>query len=238
MIGYKGVILKCGVLRSKYGDIFELGVPREEQEVDDGIGFTEAGYSFCGSIEEVIYHENFVNTEKQRIYRDVRLFEIDTMNGIIYGDSYHYKTSNIKLVREITQKEIIEYLSNKKEAKSKVIDEVGQEIFNAYLNEDISPYQLLLNVSELDDLYVRSCMRLGQKDLCKQDLNRKLESKTCGKCNGLSWPGDLHSNELSYLYLLARKKILDGANIASVDEYEKLKSMNGKKECASLQRLL
>lgn len=46
MTGYKGIIYRAGILRSKgngqeLGDIFELGVPKQKAAVTGGIGFSE-----------------------------------------------------------------------------------------------------------------------------------------------------------------------------------------------------
>lgn len=237
MKGYKGVILKNGILRSKYNDIFEVGVPREKHDVDDGgVAFTEAGYSFCGSIEDVIYHEKYISTSKGRQYREVRLFEIDTMEGQICGNSYHHKASIIKLVREVTQKEILEYLTNNAVAKKDVIDEVRSDVFETYSTEVILPYRLINKEEEIEDLYVRACARLGQVGLCNQSSIGKLHQRDCEGCIGISWTLDLLTYEKDYLYLLARKQLIEGADLSSINEYNKLISMNCGKEYESLQR--
>lgn len=127
MIGYKGVVLKNGILRSKYGDIFEVDIPREYQEVDDGVAFTECGYSFCETIEEVVCHENFIMSLEHRRIRDVRLFEVDTLDEKVIGKSYHYKASRIKLVREVSKNEIIKYFEDNILAKQRLIRQLKKE---------------------------------------------------------------------------------------------------------------
>ena len=59
MFGYKGIQYINGILRAKAssgktGDIFEVGVPKQKVKIDDGAGFSDNGYSFCGKMEEVL----------------------------------------------------------------------------------------------------------------------------------------------------------------------------------------
>lgn len=238
MKGYKGIVLKTGILRSKYDDIFEVGIPREFHDVDDGFAFSEAGYSFCGTIEDVIYHENYICTEKQRRCREVRLFEIDTENGKVVGESsYHLKTTNIKIIREVTQHEILEYLKANKKAMEQVLKEVGKDVFETYICEEIEPYRRLYDIKDIENVYVKSCLRIGQKELCSQDISAKLDLLRCNDCIGINWRGDLLSNEADYLYLLARKKLIEGMDISLIEEYQRLCSMKKKKECDSLKRI-
>lgn len=242
MIGYKGVVLRNGVLRSKYEDIFEVNVPRETEKVDDGMAFTECGYSFCGTIEDVILHENFILSQVQRKIRDVRLFEIDTLDGHVIGTSYHHKSSKIMLTREIPQEEIIEYFLMNLKAKELMekalkIDGAGTSVYEEYCTICIEPYRLIEDIDEIEDTYVHSCARLGQKGLCKQILSNGLKVSDCDGCSGFDMALGPRDFEEDYLYLLARRKIKMGLSLDSIDEYLRLAANNSKNEIAGLKLL-
>lgn len=243
MIGYKGIILTNGVLRSKYGDIFEINVPREYQEVDDGMAFSECGYSFCGTIEEVSYYESFIAPMQTRKFRDVRLFEIDTLDGTVIGSSSHYKSSKIKVVREITQNEIIGYFKNNTAAMEKMLkgpDWTGEkcDTYGLYCSEKIEDYKYIDDIDEMEDLYIRSCERLEQKGLCQQkDLLQKLKISGCNGCFGYYILGGPKTYKEDYLYLLARRKIKNGMNLEQIEEYDNLKARRKKNEIKALELL-
>lgn len=242
MIGYKGVILRNGILRSKYEDIFEVNIPREYQEVDDGIAFSECGYSFCGTVEEVVFHENFICSLKQRRIRDVRLFEIDTLDGKVIGDSYHYKASKIKLVREVPKNEIITYFASNPSARNVMLgslerDGKNSNFYAEYCAEEFELYRLIEDRNEIEELYVRSCGRLGQKGLCQQDLSKRLKICECNGCLGFGIPLGPKTYEADYLYLLARRKLKMGIDLEHIDEYKELKKRKQKYEVAGLELL-
>ena len=83
MVGYKGIILNYGILKSKYEQKFELGIEAPKVAVDDGIAFSEAGYSFCGTMEEVLLHMNYLDVSMNKAKLDIRLFEIETLGKVI-----------------------------------------------------------------------------------------------------------------------------------------------------------
>lgn len=108
MVGYKGIILNYGILKSKYEQKFELGIEAPKVAVDDGIAFSEAGYSFCGTMEEVLLHMNYLDVSMNKAKLDIRLFEIETLGKVI-GNSAHYKAESIILKREVVAEEIVRY---------------------------------------------------------------------------------------------------------------------------------
>lgn len=242
MIGYKGVVLKNNILRSKYGDIFEVGIPREENSVDDGNAFAECGYSFCGKIEEVIPNEDFFITPEQRIYREVRLFQIDTLDGKIIGSSQHYKTSKIKLIREVTKNEIINYFENNINAKiyvEKYYAKIGDKIekYEIYRNDISEDYKVIYNKEEIEKICVKSCARFGQNDLCLQSKNEILKLNNCEGCLGNGINLGPKSYERDYLYLIARSKLMDKIALSDIDEYNMLKDNREQNEVRSLELL-
>lgn len=224
MIGYKGVVLKNGILRSKYGDIFEVDIPREYQEVDDGVAFTECGYSFCGTIEEVVCHENFIMSLEHRRIRDVRLFEVDTLDEKVIGKSYHYKASRIKLVREVSKNEIIKYFEDNILAKQRLIRQLKKEkkcldIYDKYCSEEYEEYRIIEDADEIEDLYVHSCMQIYQENLCKQNNLKYLKISNCESCFGYKIRHGPKTYVADYLYLLARRKLNMGLSLNQIDEY-------------------
>lgn len=242
MKGYKGVVLKNGILRSKYQDIFEINIPREYQEVDEGIGFSECGYSFCGTIEDVVCHENFICSYQQRKLRDVRLFEIDTLDGKVIGESYHFKTSKIKLIREVTKEEIVKYFKDNTLARDKMIDhitsrEMDSSVYEEYCLDRYEGYRLIEEVEEIEDLYVRSCYRLYQDNLCQQKSSRNLKLAECNGCNGFEMLLGPKACEADYLYLLARRKLKGGLPLIEIEEYVTLVEKRCKNEVDGLRLL-
>lgn len=243
MIGYKGIVLKNGILRSKYDDIFEINVPRERQELNDNVAFTECGYSFCDSIEDVIKYENYIMSSKQRFYREVRLFQIETLDGMVLERSGHYKTSSIKVVREINQKKIIDYFSSKQNLIKKIKDYLFSNyknfyIFEEYCNDKVEDYRMITDADKIQDLCIRSCVRLGQQDFCKQDLmSRILKYYKYIESDGNNLPLSPKSYEIDYFYLMARSKIKSKIQLGDIKEYNILKRYNKKYEIESLQRL-
>ena len=202
MIGYKGVILYHGILKSKYKQAFELGIAAPMLQVDDGFAFSEAGYSFCGTMEEVLYHMNYLNVATNNAMQDTRLFEIET-SGQVVGGSYHYKAESITLKREILAPEIVDYFK-KKQFDGKLGEIVSESLPN-YLEHPPVPYKEYESVEEIEKIMVTSCLRLGQKDLCMQDPP-KWDFDICKSCLGYAWLGDPGSYEEDYHYLCEKLK--------------------------------
>ena len=194
MIGYKGIELRNGILRSKYNDIFELNVPTEPMEVDDGIAFTEAGYSFCGRIEQVVSHENILPALKHPASRDIRLFEIESIGDVV-GSSYHYKSTQIIVKREITQAELITYLDGNDNAQEYIFKNITKEQFSAYKSLNIDDYHIITSEKDIEKTYVKSCARLGQAHLCCQTDNGDLQLSLCDSCTGINWYLNLKTYE-------------------------------------------
>lgn len=242
MKGYKGVVLRNGILRSKYEDIFEVNIPREYQEVDDGIAFSECGYSFCGTIEDVVCHESFICSHQQRNVRDVRLFEIDTLDGKVLGGSYHFKTSKIMLTREVPKEEIVKYFKDNTLARDKMIDHIasgktGSSIYEEYCLDRYEGYRLIEEAEEIEDLYVRSCARLYQDKLCQQKCSRNLKLSECNGCFGFEILLGPKTYEADYLYLLSRRKLKRGLPLIEIEEYVALVEKGCKNEVAGLRLL-
>lgn len=197
MTGYKGVILYHGILKSKYRQVFELGIATPMLQVDDGLAFSEAGYSFCGTMEEVLYHMNYLSVATNNAMQDTRLFEIET-TGQVVGASYHYKAESITLKREILAPEIVDYFTKKR------FDGKLGEIISEYLPEykrcSPVPYKECESIEEIRKIMVTSCLRLGQKDLCRQDPP-KWDYDICKSCTGYAWLGDPGSYEEDYYRL-------------------------------------
>lgn len=242
MIGYKGVELRNGILRSKYKDIFEINVPREFHKIYDGIGFSDNGYSFCGSIEDVLFHECYISPMVRRKNRDIRLFEIDTLDGDVIGESYHYKSSKIMLTREISQDEIIQYYSDNANARSMMLKRLkqvdfGEKIYEEYCSCDVKPYMLITDIFEIEDTYVHSCGRLLQSSRCQQKYATGLRVLGCEGCAMFNFADGPKECEQDYLYLLARRKLYMGENLKDIEEYSILIKKKCKEETAGLKLL-
>lgn len=241
MIGYKGIALHHGILRSKIrsgtsGDIFELNVPKEIQEINNGIAFSEIGYSFCGSMEDVLNHEPYITPLEDRKpgFVDSRLFEIDTLDSECIGSSYHYKAKQIKLVREVPFDEIVDYLDSyfrrHPNAEKKAL-------FARYRKEPIPAYTPVYDVKEIEKLFVRECIRLFQEDMCVQTPGNEYSLDKCKEClngHGAYLAMDALSEENDLLYLLARSKVHFGQSLDSIEEYAMLKERNYITEARSI----
>lgn len=221
MKGYKGIEYSNGILRSKYNSIFEVGIPTPHVEIDSGIAFSEAGYSYAKTIEDVVYWEDFIQSDNVGL-RPVRLFEIETV-GDYTGSPNHYKAESIIVKREVQQAEILEYLSNNSEAFSVVLSEVGMETFEKYKRRTIIEYTREVEEEKIKKIYLNSCLRKGQEGLCLQDSNCSSNLELCESCSGKEWNGSLKSNEQDYWYLLSRAKLLQGHSLNSIEYYRRLK---------------
>lgn len=221
MKGYKGIEYRNGILRSKYNSIFEVGIPTPHVEIDSGIGFSESGYSYSKTIEDVVYWEDFIQSDNVAL-RQIRLFEIETV-GDYTGSTNHYKAESIIVKREVQQAEILEYLSDNSEAFNVVLSEVGAETFEKYKRRTIIGYTKEIEEEKINTIYLNSCLRKDQKGLCLQDSNGSGSLELCESCSGKEWNGSLKSNEHEYWYLLSRAKLLQGHSLNSIECYRKLK---------------
>ena len=82
-------------------------------------------------------------------------------------------------------------------------------------------YTLITDSDEINMTLIKNCLRLEQKNICKQDSKEFVLSK-CEKCEGSMWNGDVFYDLTDYYYLHARKKLYDGMNIEDIEEYHKL----------------
>ncbi|MBN3407949.1 hypothetical protein CJF15_02015 [Clostridium botulinum] len=221
MKGYKGIGYRNGILRSKYNSIFEVGIPTPHMEIDSGIGFSESGYSYCKTIEDVIYWEHFIQIDSSAL-REIRLFEIESV-GDYTGTGDHYKAESIIVKREVPQAEILEYLLYNLAAFKVVLSEVGMETFKKYKSRTIIEYTREIEEEKIKRIYVNSCLRKNQKGLCLQESYSSSDLKLCENCAGKEWGGSLKSNEHDYWYLLSRAKLLQGYSLNSIEYYKKLK---------------
>ena len=236
MKGYKGIEVRRGILRSKYNSIFELNIPAQERDLmENTIAFSECGYSFCGSIEDVLYHESIMNIESLAM-RNVKLFEIET-RGIVRGTTFHYKAESIIVKREILQNEIIEYFANNLNAAEILYKEVGKENYEKYRKKVKTPYRVLYDKNEIEQEMVRSCIRLGQEDLCVQNKNDIQQMSICESCIGKEYAGDTMSYSEDYFYLMARSRLIKGHVLKDIKEYHELKERNQVYECEALEHI-
>lgn len=223
MTGYKGIQYINGILRAKVsfgktGEIFEVGVPKQKVEIDDGMGFSDNGYSFCGKMEEVLLWEDYCEPLKNRkLGVDSRLFLIDTLNGKVIGSSSHYKAEQIVVLREIAHDEIVQYFTEHPELR----DGITEEAWKMFCDDKFEEYKLKIDVDEINNTIIENCMRLGQLGLCKQTSGNYVLSK-CEECEGKTWSGDTFCDLTDYYYLHARSKLYDGMSLDNIDEYQKL----------------
>ncbi|MCR4782166.1 MAG: hypothetical protein K5851_05460 [Lachnospiraceae bacterium] len=223
MIGYKGIELRKGILRAKNRfsdgtDIFEVGIEQPFYEINDGPGFTENGYSFCGTIEDVLYWENYLTQPSiRRYYPDIRLFEIETGDSKVIGVSSHYKAEKITVVREITQEEIIDYFEKHADRLK------GEEktAFDIYKNEHLKPYEQILDKCKINETIVNSCIRLRSGDFCLQSETH-LSLENCSNCKFNDIKGDALYDMTDYFYLHARRQLYEGKSLDGIEEYHEL----------------
>lgn len=226
MKGYKAVLYENGILRSKINfgktrDIFEIGIPKQKVEVTKDIAFSENGYSFCGTIEEVANCMDILAPVRGRTPAgvDYRLFLIDTLDSLVIGTSNHYKAEQIVLEKEITQDEIIRYFMDNPKLRANI----DEKLWNEFCNGKIQPYILIKEKKDIEELIIENCIRYQQYDLCKQ-VPDNLDIGVCKKCKGWKWSGDTQSNMKDYFYLIARSKLYNGAELYDIDEYYNLNS--------------
>ena len=224
MRGYKGIRYTNGILRAKVsfgktGDIFEVGIPKQKVGIDDEIGFSENGYSFCGKIEEVLSWENYCEPLKNRKAGvDARLFLIDTLGSRVIGGSSHYKAEQIIVLREITHDEIVQYFTEHPELRYGIKEESWQQ----FCDDKFEEYRLKIEADEINNTLIQNCLRLKQPNLCKQDSQNYTLAK-CDECKGKMLLGNTFYDLTDYYYLHARRKIYDGMPLEEIEEYKKLK---------------
>jgi hypothetical protein len=226
MVGYKGIELRKGILRAKSngggdGDIFEVGVPKQIVNVDDGMAFSENGYSFCGTIEAVLEWMDYLTENKYRnVSVDMRLFEINTLDSKVIGGNTHYKATQIVVNREITPEEIIQYYE---QHPDKLFSKENKEKFDKYRIDQPQPYKLIIDRQEIENLMVKSCFRFGQESLCVQD-NININMDKCRICPGKDINGDVFYDLTDYQYLIARSKLYRGYDLSVIEEYALLEN--------------
>lgn len=220
MIGYKGIELRNGILRAncnveKSKDIFEIGVPKQIIKIDDGIAFSENGYSFCGTIEAVLNWMDYLTPKGDRKTYDVRLFEIDTLDSDTLGGTEHYKAKQIVVNREISPQEIIQYFRKYPE---KLPSEEMRIQFNKYCIDHPHPYKFIKDTNEIKKLMIQNCLRFKQASMCVQN-DESTDIDKCKHCRGYDIVGGI--SEVDYNYLIARSKLYDGIELSTIKEYNK-----------------
>ena len=237
MKGFKGIEVVNGILRSKSngdeaGAIFEIGVLTDKTAIDDGMGFSEKGYSFCGAIEDVLPWENFLGSKYAPGFVVSRLFRIDTLNNRVIGSKSHYKAERIVVLEEVCKEEIIKYF----EENPKRLPEEYKRDFESFCEMQWEPYTEVADQKSIGDLIVYNCFRRHQKSLCLQEAGFE-DIEKCKICPGYMWRGDVGNSMFDYLYLQARRKIKAGMPLSDVEEYHQLKSGKRSIEAHSLELL-
>ncbi len=222
MIGYKGIEVDKGILRSKAnggdpGEIFEIGVPSRKVELDDGCGFTENGFSFCGAMEYVLPWENILDPKDVPGLTVSRLFRIDTLGGKVIGGSSHYKAEQIVVLEEVTKDEIVAYFT---EHPDRLKVEYKKD-YEDFCNRPWEPYQELLDKKQINNVIVNSCFRRQQKSMCVQ-IDGSEDIKKCESCMGYTLRGDVGDSLIEYWYLEARRKLKEGKALQDIEEYKLL----------------
>lgn len=224
MRGYKGIQDINGILRAKVGfgktkEIFEVGIPKQKVKIDEEMGFTENGYSFCGKIEEVLFWEDYcMPLENRKADVNPRLFLIDTLGSKVVGCSSHYKAEQIVVLREITHDEVVRYFTEYPELRVGI----KESSWKKFCDDKFEGYKLKIDTDEINKTLIKNCRRLGQKSLCKQDSLDYVLSK-CKECKAQMWLGNVFYDLTDYYYLHARKKIYNGMLLEEIEEYQKLK---------------
>lgn len=222
MIGYKGIEVEKGILRSKSnggapGEIFEIGIPSRKVELDDGCGFTENGFSFCGAMEYVLEWENILDPKDVPGLVVSRLFRIDTLDGKVIGGNSHYKAEQIVVLEEVTKDEIVEYFTE----HSDRLKEKYRKDYEDFCNRPWEPYQELLDKRQINDVIVNSCFRRQQKSMCIQEEGLE-DIKKCESCMGYTLLGDVGDSLVEFWYLEARRKLKEGMALQEIEEYQLL----------------
>lgn len=237
MKGFKGIEVVNGILRSKSngneaGAIFEIGVLTDKSAIDDGIGFSENGYSFCGAIEDVLPWENFLGPKHTPGYVVSRLFKIDTLSSRVIGSKSHYKAERIVVLEEVCKEEIIDYF---KRNPNRLPEEYRQD-FESFCEMQWKPYAEVLDQKRIGAVIVDNCFRRRQKSLCLQEDGFE-DIEKCKTCLGYNWSGDVGNSMVDYMYLQARRKIKAGMPLTDIEEYHRLLSGKRRIEAHSLELL-
>lgn len=237
MIGYKGIEVEKGILRSKAnggdpGEIFEIGVPSRKVELDDGYAFSENGFSFCGAMEYVLPWENILGPKDVSEVKVSRLFRIDTLDGKVIGGISHYKAEKIVVLEEVTKDEIVAYFTEHTDR----LKEKYRNDFEDFCNRHWEPYRELLDKKQINDLIVNSCFRRQQKTMCKQ-VDGQEDIKKCESCMGYTFSGDVGDSLVEYWYLEAKRKLKEGDALANIEEYRLLSQEKRTAEVRGLKLL-
>lgn len=216
MIGYKGIEYKNGILRAKYSDIFEVGVPKQKVILREGAGFSENGYSFCETMEDVLCYMNYI--EKSSI-KDIRLFKINTLDNKIKKIENHFKAESLTVMEEVTQKQIINYFELNPKKLHKYI---SKETWDNYRNSNLQCYERILDEQRIKEIPILNCFYIFQNGFCKQTA-RSLCLKLCDNCEGKDLRCGIGDNMTDYWYLQCRRKLFGGYGLGCMKEYYHLK---------------
>ena len=167
MKGYKALQYENGILRSKIllkkwkGYFLKLVFLNNKVETKEDIAFSENGYSFCGTIEEVADCMNILAPLKGRspVGVDERLFLIDTLDSCVIGSSKHFKAEQIVIEKEITQDEIIQYYLDHPELKPNI----REDLWNEFCNDKIQPYVYVKEEKEIEDLIIKKLFAIWSR---------------------------------------------------------------------------
>ena len=246
MTGYKGIIYRAGILRSKgngqeLGDIFELGVPKQKAAVTGGIGFSEMGYSLCSSIEAVLPWMDYLKplSFRRLIREEVRLFEVGTLDGKTEGSGGHIKAETLVIKREIPQREIIAYFEENQESLNRLIKSgsLTETGWKEYCRDRIEDYALITDAAAISRIPAQNCLRNGQKSLCLYPEAGEYSFETCKKCPGFRLAGDALSYRRDYLYLQCRRQLIEGKELELMEEFTSLRANGFECEVRNLRYL-
>lgn len=135
--GYKGLTYEKGSLYGADAYKFEIGELNKVEVINPYWGhYHEAYFHFCPRMEQVLGFRDYINIKEKRIkgYPYCKLFEIEASGHVIFRGENNGVANQIKIIREVSPKEIIEYFNAHKEYLQtyNITDEQWEEYQNEF----------------------------------------------------------------------------------------------------------
>lgn len=243
--GYKGVTLCNGIL----GDgryIYELGIPcQEEKRNPFKTDFQDVYSHFCSCMEDVLFRweRDFISSTMKS---SAGLHAFDTRLFKVKGEGHCFKTTQggwvsnkLTLIKEVSQKEVIEYFSAKPELIEKMIHHYAKSkdsnnIWLKYINTEVKPYTQIVDQQEIEKLFIDNC-EYRKIEECGHPLE-ELNMDVCKQCR--YYPHYMAHSENEYNYLMSRSLVLRYDFDESCSCYQDLMLKKAIREISAIQRMI
>lgn len=221
IIGYKGVLLRDGIL----GDeryIYEIGKTYVEEKRDPfRFDYQDIYSHFCIKLENVLGWRDFLSTPVNRPNNcEYRLFLVKGDGHCFENTPGNWVSNQLTLLREVSQDEILKYFSEHK------IPEKYANSLEQYKTTTIVPYTNMLSREDIEkirdsNIWWSQCNDLGVN--CISHCNNY-------RCK--------HEVLREYFYLRLRLYIQNGTFSRECFEYRFLENNHFKRELTAILRLL